>query len=127
MRRQNFGKHSQEAVGHSRLAGSADADQGTNPCAALGPPAADVIQLRSILPIAGAEQTVNEVTFLLSHVGTCIQTREDSPRECVSRIMSSLNLRGLNLYRWQMVPDRWPNWVEVHQPPRASVRLAMPP
>lgn len=106
MRRQNFGKHSQEAVGHGRLAGSTDADQSTNPCAALGPPAADVIQLRSILPIAGAEQAVNEFASLLSHIGIRIRTREEQSTRSISRIICSLSLRGLNLYSWQLVPHR---------------------
>jgi len=61
MRRQDTGEHLQEPVGDRRLARSADADQRTDPGAARAPPGADVIQLRPVLPIAGAEQRMHEL------------------------------------------------------------------
>ena len=66
---QDVGQDLKKSIGDCGLANSADSDRGANPLAAAAPPVADLIKLRAVLPVAGAEERVDDLVIgLICHL-----------------------------------------------------------
>jgi hypothetical protein len=76
--RKGAGEELEEAVGDGGFTGTADTDQGADARAASPPPVTDLLELGAILPVAGAEEGVDEVGL-----GLWVVHRKSAPQNAM--------------------------------------------